>query len=194
MRARISAIVTAAIIALPLQLHAQGVPAAVEPSGPAVYAAHCASCHDQVAARIPTREALAQMSPARILRTLDFGLMMSIAYPLKRGEREAVAAFLGTGRDDTAPPATALCAPDTRIMASPSQASWTGWGPARDNARFQTAERAGLRAADVPRLELKWAYGFAGDIIAFAAPTVVDGTLFVGSASGAVQALDARTG
>ena len=42
--------------------------------------------------------------------------------------------------------------------------------------------------------ELKWAYGFAGDIIAFAAPTVVNGTLFVGSAGGAVQALDAETG
>jgi polyvinyl alcohol dehydrogenase (cytochrome) len=194
MRARISAIVTATAIALPLHLHAQSRPAAVEPAGDAVYTAHCASCHDQVGARIPTREALAQMSPARILRTLDFGLMMSIAYPLERGEREAVAAFLGKGRDDTAPAPTALCSPDTRIMAGASQASWTGWGPARDNARFQTAERAGLRAADVPRLELKWSYGFAGDIIAFAAATVVNGTLFVGSASGAVQALDARTG
>ena len=51
-----------------------------------------------------------------------------------------------------------------------------------------------MRAADLPRLELKWAYGFAGDIIAFAAPTVVNGTLFVGSAGGAVQALDAKTG
>src|SRR5262245_94108 len=52
--------------------------------GAAVYAKYCASCHDQVDARIPTRDALAQMSPARILRTLDFGLMMSIAYPIKR--------------------------------------------------------------------------------------------------------------
>jgi polyvinyl alcohol dehydrogenase (cytochrome) len=194
MRARISAVVTTAALALPLHLHAQDGPAAADPQGAAVYAAHCASCHDQVGARIPTRDALAQMSPARILRTLDFGLMMSIAYPLPRGEREAVAAFLGKGRDDTAPAASALCAPETRIMAGASQASWTGWGPARDNTRFQTAERAGLRAADVARLELKWAYGFAGDIIAFAAPTVVNGTLFVGSASGGVQALDAATG
>jgi polyvinyl alcohol dehydrogenase (cytochrome) len=194
MRARISPIVTAAVLGLPLHLHAQDRPAAAETQGAAVYATHCASCHEQVGARIPTRDALAQMSPARILRTLDFGLMMSIAYPLPRGEREAVAAFLGKSRDDTAPPATALCAPDKRIMSGASQASWTGWAPARDNTRFQTAEHAGLRAADVVRLELKWAYGFAGDIIAFAAPTVVNGTLFVGSASGAVQALDAKTG
>ena len=64
------------------------------PEGAAVYAEHCAACHDQVDARIPTRASLAQMSAARILRTLDFGLMMSIAYTMKRDEREAVAAFL----------------------------------------------------------------------------------------------------
>ena len=162
-------------------------------SGATAYTKYCASCHDQVGARIPTRDALAEMSPARILRTLDFGLMMSIAYPMKRDEREAVAAFLGKGATMRRRP-SALCAPDIGIMAGAAQASWTGWGPSQDNARYQTAERAGLGAADIPRLELKWAYGFAGDIIAFAAPTVVNGTLFVGSAGGAVQALDAKTG
>src|SRR5262249_50868313 len=79
------------------------------PSGSDVYAKHCASCHDQVGARIPTREALSKMSPARILRTLDFGLMMSIAYPMRRDEREAVAKFLGTGADEMAPLASAFC-------------------------------------------------------------------------------------
>ena len=162
--------------------------------GAAVYAKYCASCHDHVDARIPTRDALVQMSPARILRTLDFGLMMSIAYPIKRPDREAVAAFLGKGRDDSAPPPSAFCAPDKRIMSHAAAASWLGWAPSQDNARYQPVERAGLDAARVARLELKWAYGFAGDIIAFAAPTVVDGTLFVGSAGGAVQALDAKTG
>ena len=51
-------------------------------SGAAVYEKSCAACHDQVTARIPNREALQKMSSARIMRTLDFGLMMSIAYPL----------------------------------------------------------------------------------------------------------------
>src|SRR6185503_15003599 len=60
-------------------------------AGEQVYLQYCASCHDQTGARIPTREALTKMSPSRILRTLDFGLMMSIAYPMERDEREAVA-------------------------------------------------------------------------------------------------------
>ena len=152
MRARLTAVVLVSF-ALPPHLEAQ--PVTPPTAGAAVYAEHCASCHDQVGARIPTRDALAEMSPARILRTLDFGLMMSIAYPLERGEREAVAAFLGKGRDDTTPPASAMCGPATRILSRPARASWPGGSPSQDNARFQPAEHAGLRAADVARLELK---------------------------------------
>lgn len=175
------------------QARAQTAPG-TEVSGAAVYGKYCASCHDQVSARIPTRDALAKMSPGRILRTLDFGLMMSIAYPMRRDEREAVAKFLGTGADEAAPPASAFCKADRPIMSAAQQESWTGWGPSQSNTRFQTAERAGLKASDVGRLELRWAFGFPGDVTAFAAPTVLRGTMFVGSAGGMVQALDAKTG
>jgi polyvinyl alcohol dehydrogenase (cytochrome) len=181
------------VLGVPNKSNAQTAPAA-QASGAEVYGKYCTSCHEQVGARIPTREALTRMSPARILRTLDFGLMMSIAYPIKRDEREAVAKFLGKGMDETAPPASAFCKSDRPIMSAAPQDSWTGWGPAQSNTRFQTAERAGLKASDLGRLELKWAYGFAGDVTAFAAPTILNGTMFVGSAGGAVQALDAKTG
>ena len=59
---------------------------------------------------------------------------------------------------------------------------------------IQTAEQAGLAPGQVRRLKLKWALGFPGDVTAFAAPTVLNGTLFVGSASGVVEAVDAKTG
>ena len=62
------------------------------------------------------------------------------------------------------------------------------------NTRYQTAEQAGLTMGQVGHLKLKWALGFPGDITAFAASTVLNGTLFVGSAAGAVQAVDAKTG
>jgi len=163
-------------------------------SGAEIYARHCAACHDQTGPRIPSREALARMSPARILRTLDFGLMMSIAYPLTRGEREAVASELGKGSDEASLPASARCDARRTILGGNTRAAWTGWSPSPSNTRFQPPEAAGLRAADVPRLELKWAFAFPGDVTAFAAPTVVSGTLFVGSAAGTVQALDAATG
>jgi polyvinyl alcohol dehydrogenase (cytochrome) len=162
-------------------------------SGADVYAAHCAACHDSTGARIPAREALTLLPADRILRTLDFGSMMSIAYPLRRDEREAVARFLGKGVDERTAPVPS-CGPDRPILAGAVSPSWIGWAPSAANTRFQPEEHAGITAANVSRLTLKWAYGFAGDVTALAAPTVHRGTLFVGSAGGIVQALDAATG
>jgi mono/diheme cytochrome c family protein len=68
--------------------------------GATLYKQHCAACHDQISPRIPPRSAVQKMSASRILRTLDFGVMMSIAYPLRRQEREAIANFLGTPGED----------------------------------------------------------------------------------------------
>src|SRR5579871_4118223 len=74
-------------------------------TGEEVYAKRCASCHDQTNSRIPSRDSLQKMPAARILKVLDFGVMMQIAYPLNREEREAVAKFLGTeGPESTLQP------------------------------------------------------------------------------------------
>src|SRR3954468_21406029 len=127
---------------------------AAQANGEAVYAKYCASCHEQVGARIPQRSALEQMSPTRILKTLDFGAMMSIAYPIRRDEREAVSRFLGHGVDEAPPPASAFCKADRAIMSGPARESWQGWSPAAENTRYQTRESAGLNAADVPKLQL----------------------------------------
>ena len=77
--------------------------------GAALYKKHCAACHDWVSPRVPPRSALQKMTARRILRTLDFGLMMSIAYPLHRGEREAIANFLGTRAEEVSFPSGAFC-------------------------------------------------------------------------------------
>ena len=47
---------------------------------------------------------------------------------------------------------------------------------------------------DVPKLKLKWAFGFPGVTTAFGTPTVYGGRLFVGSADGTVYSLNAQTG
>ncbi len=181
--------------ALGVSLMATGLNAQQAPSsGEEVYRKRCASCHDGTTPQAPPRPALEKLPAARILRTLDFGVMMAIAYPLRRAEREAVAKFLGTAEDDEAPPASSWCKADRPILSGSSPARWSGWSATQSNTRFQSDADAGLTAADLGRLELKWAFGFRGDITAFAAPTVVNGTVFVGSAGGAVHALDAETG
>src|SRR5579863_6892117 len=169
-----------------------GLNAAV--SGPEVYQKYCASCHDQTSPRIPPKSALQKLSSARIMRTLDFGLMMSIAYPLKREERAAVAGFLGIAGAEAGPPASAFCSSDKHPLAAATRSNWNGWSPTVGNTRYQSTAQAGLAIGQVSKLKLKWAYGFAGDVTAFAAPTVLNGTVFVGSAGGVVQALEAKTG
>ena len=77
------------------------------PSGEALYQRRCAACHDNADGRTPPRQALQNLTPTRILRTLDFGTMITVAYTLNRAEREAVAQFLGKPGPEPVPPPTA---------------------------------------------------------------------------------------
>src|SRR3974377_857628 len=79
------------------------------PPGEAVYQRRCAGCHEQTNPRIPPRSALQQLPASRILSTLDFGAMMTVAYPLSRDERQAVASYLGTTPPAIAHPETGNC-------------------------------------------------------------------------------------
>ena len=69
---------------------------------------------------------------------------------------------------------------------------WNGWSPDATNSRFHRA--SGLSASDVPRLTLKWAFGFPGVSSVYGQPTVAGGRVFVGVDTGYVYALDAASG
>jgi polyvinyl alcohol dehydrogenase (cytochrome) len=168
--------------------------AAQTPSGEAVYKTHCASCHDQVSPRVPHRDALRQMPAARILRSLDGGTMMGVAFVMNREERLAVSSYLGTGGAVAEPPASAFCTDRSVRLAARPAVTWNGWSPGAGNTRFQPTAAAGLRADQVPNLRLRWAFGFDGDVSAYGLPTVLDGQIFVGSAAGVVHAMRADSG
>ena len=169
-------------------------PSPAATAGPAVYQKQCAACHDQTSERIPSRSALEKLSATRILRVLNFGVMMGIAYTLRQDERVAVATYLGAGASEAPLPSTAFCGSAAPSLSASAVPRWAGWSPTPTNSRFQAAVDAGLAAGDVPRLKLKWAFGFRGDITAFAAATVQSDMLYVGSASGTIHALDAKRG
>jgi polyvinyl alcohol dehydrogenase (cytochrome) len=65
-----------------------------------------------------------------------------------------------------------------------------------DNSKpvFQTEAAARLKASDVPRLKLKWAFGFPTGESSNSQPTVVAGRVFAGSDNGFIYSLDAATG
>lgn len=79
-------------------------------------------------------------------------------------------------------------------FSADSGPSWNGWGAGTSNMRFQSAEQAGITAAQVPNLKLKWAFAFPEAVSAWSQPTVVGGRIFVGSMNGTVYSLDAKTG
>ncbi len=169
-----------------------------QPNGEAVYKAHCAVCHDNPQTRAPDRETLKLKSRAAILASMVSGSMAPHGKDLSAAEKRAVAELLGAPPGTAAaapPPETALCPEGSALPADPlAGPRWIGWGADPANTRFQPPNHAGLTAEQVPRLKLKWAFGFPEAVTAYAQPAIAGGRLFVGSEKGAVYSLDAATG
>lgn len=87
-----------------------------------------------------------------------------------------------------------MCSSSPPMSDPASGAHWNGWGASAANTRFQPAARAGLTAADIPKLKLKWAFGFPNAMRSRSQPAVAGGRLFVANETGAVYALDPKTG
>jgi polyvinyl alcohol dehydrogenase (cytochrome) len=109
------------------------------------------------------------------------------------------AALAAPGASDEPPAAPANVAPaapirtycaDKNTPIALGSAEWNGWGHGSDNTRYQP--EPAIRATDVPKLALKWAFGYAGSA-GGAQPTLVDGRLFIASAAGRIYSLDAKS-
>ena len=165
------------------------------PSGDSLFQNHCAECHNGASeARAPAPEVLRQRSAASILEVLATGAMRVQGATLSGPERRAIAEYLGgaTLAGDPTGASHGRCeSSSTFVMSGPG---WNGWGATPENRREQSAVAAGLDATLLPRLKLKWAFGFPDATSAWAQPAVVGGRLFVGSQNGSVYALDARSG
>jgi polyvinyl alcohol dehydrogenase (cytochrome) len=139
------------------------------------------------------------MSAEQILESLERGAMRTRAAERSRAQRRALAEYLSEkplGADyGGSIPKSAFCdaAPASRADALAGPA-WNGWGNGIANARFQPLEAAGLKPDDLPRLKLKWAFGFPGATSAGTQPVVIGGRVYVATAEGDVYALDAKTG
>jgi polyvinyl alcohol dehydrogenase (cytochrome) len=129
---------------------------------------------------------LAFRSPADIVSALTSGVMAPMAKGLSRPEIEAVALFLAPGQQLGAAGADKPCATNGPIQASASD--WPTLGPDENSSRFQP--NPGIKAADVPRLKVKWAFSMPGG----GQPIVVGDWLFITNRGGKFYALDAKSG
>lgn len=181
-----------------LFLIALSVPAAAQqaPSGEAVFKQSCAACHRDGQTEAPTRDILRQLTPEAIFNILTLGSMTLQGVGLSEAEQRAVSVFLA-GRP-FAPPSPPVvlnkCTSSPPMRDPSSPGGWNGWGNGVANTRFQSAANGGLTAADLPKLKLKWAFGYSIVTSARSQPTVAGGRLFVASENSEVHALDPKTG
>lgn len=166
---------------------------AAAPDGEALYKQRCATCHEgKPQARMPSRQDLTARTPESVYQAMSAGAMQPQSAGLSADEERAIARFV-TGKEFAAAGAALAGKCETAPgVIRMSDTDWNGWGNDLANSRHQPAP--GLSADDVRNLKLKWVFAFQGDTARAAQPTVVGGRIFIGSGSGGVYSLDARSG
>lgn len=162
---------------------------------------YCASCHEtpEPGVRIPSRAELKAMPPRKIYESMTIGKMKPQAQGLSEDQMRRIAGWL-SGRplveiDRSAAAMSKACDKDAKLSNPLIGGRWLGWSPdSTTNGRYQAADAAGLNAAAVKQLKLKWAFGLPGAATLRSQPVVGGGWLWVGSDNGLVYALDAKTG
>lgn len=170
---------------------------------PPTYQQNCGTCHGTQGSvtdgrRAPSIGELQEYSTERVYNMLNAATAAPHSGNFTDLQKRQFAEFL-SGRPMNS------AAGDSRTMtnkcsANPTMAnpasgpSWNGWGAGVQNARFQTAANAGLTAAQVPNLKLKWAFGVPNATEMYSQPAVVSGRVFFGSDAAWLYSLDAKTG
>jgi polyvinyl alcohol dehydrogenase (cytochrome) len=163
--------------------------------GSAAYTRVCAACHDTGANRAPPSSALANLSPAAIVRIVTEGPMKEQAASLSAEEKVAVAEFITghmLGAQAAAKPLMCPANPEWFDAAQPP--AFDGWGLDARNSHAIPASVARLDKTALGRLKLKWALGFPSTLYSRSQPALAGGAMFVGGDDGTVYALDPKTG
>jgi polyvinyl alcohol dehydrogenase (cytochrome) len=169
--------------------------------GYAFFQQKCLTCHGNPQyEKAPPPSALYQYTPERIYESLTTGVMASIVgNQLTDAEKRAVSETItgkrigaaGSGDADKMPN---RCKANPPLENAAQRPAWNGWGADTQNTRFQSAAAAGLTAADIPHLKLRWAFGLPNSTSAYAQPAMVFGRVFIGADTGYIYSLDADTG
>lgn len=168
-------------------------PPLTSPEGEKLYQQRCAACHDNPQDRIPPKFLLARRSAEDVIRTLTTGSMKQQAAGLTAEQIRALAIYLTGKQPGTSTPSerlSNLCkAPGKPLQLNAPQ--WNGWGRDLDNSRYQP--QPGIRAEEVPKLKVKWAWAHPGSM-ATGQPTIIGDRLFVTTDIGEIYCLNAQTG
>ena len=160
----------------------------------------CASCHQSSQnKKAPDASRLRKMTPEAVYAVFSKASHAQIQ-GLSDDDRKMLAAYLGGRKLGITEIADAKnmpnqCTSDPPMGDITAGPMWNGWGvDPTNNARFQPASAAGLSAAQVPSLKVKWAFGLPLAEEAHSQPTIAGGRVFLGSDAGTVYSLDAGNG
>ena len=163
--------------------------------GSAAYTRVCAACHETGANRAPLASALANLSPAAIVRIVTDGPMKEQAASLSPEEKVAVAEFITghmLGAQAAAKPL--MCPANAAWFDAAQPPAFDGWGLDAGNTHAIPGSVARLDKAALGKLKLKWALGFPDTLYSRSQPALAGGALFVGGDDGTVYALDPASG
>ena len=162
-------------------------------AGAALYAERCASCHDHPSGRTPPKAVISDNTRVFIAAALSDGVMRPMARSLSPRDVASIAAYLSTRNGGTGAGLGAEAVPCAH-KPSPIDLTiadqWNGWGRSAEETRYQP--HPGFSTAQIPQLKLKWAFAYPNSRGGQA--TVIGGRLFLNASTGAIYALDARTG
>lgn len=161
--------------------------------GEEIYRQRCAMCHDNAQDRIPPRFILARRSADEVILALTGGPMKQQAEGLSADQIRAVAVYV-TGKQ---PSSLLEGSGNVNMCRQPggkiklNEADWNGWGRDLDNSRYHP--QPVLRAGDVPKLKVKWAFAYPGNM-AYGQPSIIGERVYVTSEVGQIYCLNAGTG
>ena len=159
--------------------------------GSEIYTKVCAVCHDHAEDRTPTKATLTGLGPDAIAEALTTGAMKPMATGMSASDISDIAFYLTnktpTGNKDDGALANMCPKADPIDM---SKGMWNGWSPDNVNTRYQP--KPGLKAADIPKLKVKWSFAYRGS--KNSQVTVIGDRLFLGSSAGLMYSLNAKTG
>jgi polyvinyl alcohol dehydrogenase (cytochrome) len=159
------------------------------------YQQYCAQCHEGGVPKAPHSVTFQMMGTEAVLKSLIDGVMKLQAEPMTMDELQQLARHLGGSslRSANAKPVK-MCEEDMVSLDPGLQAISSDWGVTPQNTRFVRSDIAGLTTADVPRLQLKWAFAYPNATRARSQPVIVGNTAFMGSQDGTIYALDIGSG
>jgi polyvinyl alcohol dehydrogenase (cytochrome) len=198
-----AAVVGTLVVGLPVMSRAQPPVS----QGQTIFESRCKACHDPAIDRAPGREQLGYMMQQQIVDALTNGVMQPMATGLSDADKRAVAEFLAPGGGQVVRNTGAAAAPaaggrppqpgpvatvdtvcTTTPPIGPGKSDWIGAGAGLTAPRYQP--NPGIKAADVSKLKLKWAFALTQGN---GQPTVMGDWMWV-SGSGHIYGMDPKTG